>query len=293
MKIGLKQVDGKWSNIALMKLSAWHKAQGDTVEWFSPLFEPYDRVYASKIFQDTPDDDYLPADTQRGGTGYGLRIKLPDEVEAMFPDYSICQGDYAIGFTTRGCCRDCEFCVVPQKEGRLKVVGDLYSFWSGQREVRLMDSNLTAAPMAHFEKIMEQLRAEKVKVDISQGLDLRLLRAEHLKAMLGIRFCEQLRFAWDDPAEENKVRDGLELVREVYRNGSRRLRVTVYVLIGYNTTPEEDIKRVEILREIGADPFVMVYNRADNYQRRFARWVNHKAIFKSVAWDSYDKTVAQ
>lgn len=288
MKIGLRQVDGKWNNIALMKLSAWHKAQGDAVEWYSPLFEPFDRIYASKVFVFTPDDEYLPADTIRGGTGYDLTTKLPDEVERVFPDYSIYQSDYAIGFTTRGCCRKCEFCVVPEKEGKLRVTGDLYSFWSGQSEVRLLDNNLTAAPLSHFEKVMEQLRAESVKVDMSQGLDLRLLRDEHCLALKGVKMAKQIHFAWDSMADRKKILAGLTRFCSHFLPS----RAMVYVLIGYNTTLDEDMERIETLRQVGVDPFVMAYNKADSYQRRFARWVNHKAIFKTVSWDNYEQAMA-
>lgn len=284
MKVGLNQVDGKWSNIALMKLSAWHKAQGDAVEWFAPLFGPYDLVYASKIFKETPDNPYLPSNTIRGGTGYDIKGMLPVEVEAMRPDYSIYpQNNYAIGFTTRGCCRACEFCLVPAKEGKFKVVGDIYSFWNGQKNIVLLDNNLTAAPRSHFAGIMEQCRAEKLQVDLSQGLDLRLLTDDHCEAMKGVKFSKQIHFAWDSIGEEPTVWRGLK----TYAAHFKPYTAMVYVLIGYNSTQEQDIYRVEKLRESGFDPFIMPYNKTDPYQRRFARWVNHKAIFKSVKWEDY------
>lgn len=283
MNVGLKQIDGKWSNIALMKLSAWHKKQGDTVEWYSPLWS-YDQVYASKIFRDTPDDPYLPSGTIRGGTGYDVKSELPSEIEAMRPDYLIYpQNDYAIGFTTRGCVRECKFCLVPRKEGRLKVVGDIYSFWNGQKKIILLDNNLTAAPRSHFAGIMEQCRSEKLQVDLSQGLDLRLLTDEHCEAMKGVKFSKQIHFAWDEVDEEPSVWRGLT----VYSAHFKPYTAMVYVLIGYNSTPEQDLYRVEKLRQVGVDPFVMAYNKADPYQRQFARWVNHKAIFKSVKWSDY------
>ena len=137
MKIGLCQVDGKMPNLALMKLSAWHKAEGDEVSWFSPL-EAFDRVYAAKVFDFSPDNAYLPPSAIKGGTGYNLTTNLPAEVEAEFPDYGLYPAcDYALGFTTRGCIRNCSFCVVPRKEGRLRVVGDLHDFWCGQRKAVL------------------------------------------------------------------------------------------------------------------------------------------------------------
>lgn len=118
MRIGLHDSDNTgFPNYALMKISAWHKARGDTVEWFMPLMR-YDRVYSSKVFTFTQEDPYLPDNTIRGGTGYGLYDKLPDEIDAMYPDYSIYPDcDYAIGFLTRGCIRKCPWCIVPRKEG--------------------------------------------------------------------------------------------------------------------------------------------------------------------------------
>lgn len=308
MKIGLKQIDGKWANLALMKLSAWHKAQSDHVEWYQPLFEPYDKVYASKTFTDTPDDGYLPRGTVKGGSGYNLEARLTDEIEQTFPDYSIYPSvDYAIGFTTRGCPRKCPFCIVPQKEGNLKVVGNLYSFWDEQKKVVLLDNNLTAAPMRHFEMLMEQFRKTRVSVDFSQGLDLRLLRNEHCIALKGVKRNKQIHFAWDRMKDEERIMRGLSIFSSHFHPSN----AMVYILIGFDTTPEEDLYRVEILRKMGVDPYVMPYGKGSeyktamvglincpsrfqqtaktdsNYLQRFARWVNHKAIFKSVSWEKY------
>lgn len=284
MNIGLKQVDGKWPNLALMKISAWHKQQGDNVELFSQSLWGYDKVYASKIFSFSQDDEQLPFGTVRGGTGYGMFDALPEEIENSFPDYSLYRSnEYAMGFTTRGCIRECEFCMVPRKEGRLHVVGDIYAFWDGQKRLRLLDNNLTAAPIAHFEKIMEQIRQHGIIVDISQGLDARIIRREHCLSLKGIKIEKQLRFAWDSMDQEEQILHGLNLVFEYFKP----YRVMVFVLIGYNTTPEEDLYRVEKLFTMKCDPFVMPFNKNDIYQQRFTRWVNHKAIFKSVQWADY------
>jgi hypothetical protein len=286
VKVGLAQVDGKWPNLALMKLSAWHKARGDQVEWFSPLFGRYDLVYASKTFRFTPDSSYLPRDAILGGTGYDLVTSLPPKIESCFPDYSIYpEWDTAIGFTTRGCIRHCPFCVVPVKEGAIRVTGDIHSFWSGQKRIILLDNNLTAAPMDHFRLILNQLIESKAEVDINQGLDIRLLTEDHaaLLAQVHPGKSGHIHFAWDNPADEIAVRRGIGIL-------AKHLplrRIIFYVLIGFNTTPEEDLCRVEILRLLGVDPFVMPYDKRDLYQRQFARWVNHKAIFKTVPWGDY------
>ena len=289
VRVGLARIDGKWPNLALMKLSAWHKAQGDQVERYMPLGR-YDLVYASKVFDFTPDVHYLPADTLKGGTGYDLTTELPSEVEACRPDYSL-YPDWkaAIGFTTRGCIRQCPFCVVPRKEGNIRIVGDLYSFWQGQRDVILLDNNLTAAPMEHFKRILEQCIKHKVRVDFSQGLDLRLTTTDHTALLARVSLMNQIHFAWDRPEDEYSILRGLGAVHAKMPYS----RIMVYVLIGYDTTPEQDLYRVQTLRRLGIDPFVMPYRKRDLYQRRFARWVNHKAIFKSVDWRDYGKQQAR
>ncbi len=149
MKIGLLDVDGhKFPNLALMKISAWHKKLGDDVEMFFP-FNHYDRVYMSKVFTFTPDfNTCINADEViKGGTGYDLKNKLPEEIESIYPDYSL-HGikNTAYGFLTRGCPRGCEFCIVGEKEGKCShKVADLKNFWNGQKEVKLLDPNLLAA----------------------------------------------------------------------------------------------------------------------------------------------------
>jgi len=172
---------------------------------------------------------------------------------------------------------------VPEKEGRLKVVGNIGHFWNGQKEIILLDNNLTAASLTHFRLIMEQLKESGAKVNFSQGLDIRLLTKEHCEALEGVRLLKRLHFAWDNMGDESAVRAGIKLLKKYYHPD----KITFYVLIGYNTTPEEDLYRVEILRGLGVNPFAMPYNRKDPYQKKFARWVNHKAIFYSVSWNEY------
>ena len=283
MKIGLCQVDGKMPNLALMKLSAWHKAQGDEVAWFSPL-EQFDRVYAAKVFDFSPDNAYLPPSAIKGGTGYNLTTNLPPDVEAMVPDYTLYPAcDYALGFTTRGCIRNCSFCVVPRKEGKLRVVGDLHDFWCGQRKAVLLDNNLTAAPIAHFREIIAQAHDLGVAVDFNQGLDIRLLTDEQAALLARVKLAKQIHFAWDNMRDEAAVRRGIERLHAHMPLS----RVMFYVLIGFDSTPAEDYYRVMELRALGVDPFVMPFVKRDPYQRAFTRWVNHKAIFKSVDWHDY------
>lgn len=283
MKIGLIDVDSKIPNLALMKISAYHKAQGDAVKLHDPLLDKPDKVYASKIFDFTPDYQYWPdCEIIKGGSGYDLHTDLPPEVDNQCPDYSLYNCDYAIGFTTRGCIRNCPFCIVPRKEGRIRAVGDIYDFWMGQKQLMLLDNNLTALP-DHMEKICKQLIKEKIQTDFNQGLDIRLITDDMAKLLAKVRLWKQIHFAFDDVKIEKQVREGIATLTK-YMPASRLM---FYVLIGFNSTPEEDLYRVETLRGLGVDPFVMPYDKSDPYQKRFARWCNHKAIFKTVAWEDY------
>jgi hypothetical protein len=286
MNIGLRQVDGKWSNIALMKISTYHKMRGDKVSWYNRFWK-FDIVYSSKIFMFTSDDVTLPENAIRGGTGYpNPEVALPDEIEACRQDYSLYpKNDYSIGFTSRGCIRNCDFCLVPKKEGKLKIVGDIYNFWDKQNKIVLLDNNLTACPIEHFRKICFQIKKENIAVDFSSGLDLRLLRKDHVIALNGLKLAKSIHFAWDNINDEKKIRKGIKTYWDNIEKKS--LKPVVYVLIGYNTTVEEDLHRVETLRGLKFEPYVMPYNRKILYQRKFARWVNHKGIFHSVKWVDY------
>jgi hypothetical protein len=189
MKIGIVSVDSKLPNLALMKLSAWHKSNGDEVSIYNPLFDKPDLIYASKVFTTTADYAYFPSDIPvvKGGSGYNYDVKLEDEVESVYPDYELFDCDYALGFTTRGCIRKCPFCIVPKKEGSIRVVADIYQFWRGQDKLMLLDNNLTALP-DHFVSVLQSLIKEKIRTDFAQGFDIRLITDErqYLRRLLGM-----------------------------------------------------------------------------------------------------------
>ena len=285
MKIGLVDVDShNWPNLCLMKLSAYHKVQGDQVEWWKPEGR-YDIVYKSRVFTDMYSKDTVTVSNAErvilGGTGYGLKENLPDAVEHSYPDYSLYPQfpDTAYGFLSRGCPRNCGFCIVSGKEGRKSIqVADLSEFWDGQKEIKLMDANLLACP--EHEKLIQQLAESRAWVDFSQGLDIRLITPDNAALLNRVR-TKTIHFAWDNPnvdltgcfqrfSELSKIRD------------FRRKRV--YVLTNYNSTHEQDLYRVDTLRRMGYDPYVMVYERptAPPVTRHLQRWVNNKRIFRTV-----------
>ena len=195
MQIGLhdaemEHIKGKiFPNYALMKISAWHKAQGDNVEWWNPL-KNYDVVYSSKIFDFTPENPYLPENTIRGGTGYSdisLDQTLPPLIDEMYPDYSIYPAcDYAIGYITRGCPNNCRWCVVPSKEGEIKP----YRSWRqlirpDSKKLVLMDNNILASDFGIAQ--LEELTRQNYAIDLNQGMDARLVDDRVAKILAGLK----------------------------------------------------------------------------------------------------------
>lgn len=285
MKIGLIDVDGHhWPNLCLMKLSAYHKARGDTVEWHDGR-KRYDLVYMSRVFTDSYSKDYtgtIHADhVIKGGTGYGLSNCLPEEVEHSFPDYSLYPQfkGIAYGFLSRGCPRGCGFCIVGEKEGhRSTAVADLSEFWNGEKEIKLLDANLLAC--TDWEKLLFQLIESGALVDFTQGLDVRLITPEKAELLNRVK-TKMLHFAWDNPEEDlaGYFKRFIELPNvKDYR--TRR----VYVLTNYGSSHEQDLYRIYTLREMGYDPFVMVYEKetAPDITRKLQRWVNNTRFFHAV-----------
>ena len=288
MNIGLHDSDATgFPNLALMKLSAWHKAHGDSVEWWNPLL-PYDRVYSSKVFTFTPENPYLPENTVRGGTGYGIMDELPPEIDAMFPDYSIYpKCDHAIGFLTRGCIRKCPWCVVPKKEGDIRA----YRTWReikrpDSRDIVFMDNNVLACEWG-LEQMVDMI-GKDVRVDFNQGLDARLIDDDVAGMLARLKWIRFIRMSADTDAMLDVV---LTAIDRLGRHGVKPYRVFVYVLIQDIASAEN---RVVKLREIGANPFAQPYRDYTTNaeppleQRQFARWVNDKAVFKTVkTFDGY------
>ena len=295
MHIGLIDVDShNFPNLALMKISAWHKKRGDTVEWAFPLAK-YDIVYQSKVFDDTysPDIEWIPQAEKivKGGTGYGLDNKLPDEIEHIYPDYSLYPNltdNTAYGYLTRGCPRHCDFCIVGDKEGLRSIrVADLSEFWNGQRYIKLLDPNMLAC-REHMD-LLRQLIDSGAYVDFTQGLDIRLTNEENITAINHLKL-KEIHFAWDNP------RDNLESKFEFYTRYAKHKPHgkygTVYILTNHGTTMQENLYRVYFLRDLGFDPYIMIYDKpnAPREIRDLQRWCNNRRIFRSCPkFEDYKK----
>ena len=313
MKIGLIDVDGhNYPNLPLMKLSAWHKSKGDQVEWYDTwngLFAPYDKVYLSKVFSFT--EDYLQPiyakEVHRGGTGYcitnenGREIfhkeqnhNLPDEIEHIYPDYSLYPdyNDTAFGFLTRGCPRGCSFCIVKDKEGLCShKVANLSEFWNGQKNIELLDPNILASK--ECEELLQQLIDSKAKVNFNQGLDIRMI-TERKAEMLEQIPIQMIHFAWDRYEDKEIIQPKFKLFREHSTVNFRYL--IVYCLVGDRERKvlDSDLERIYWLRDNGYTPYVMIYEK---YQLpkghellKLQRWVNNRFIFRSVnTFDEYKR----
>lgn len=285
MKVGLIDVDGHhFPNLCLMKISAFHKAKGDTVEWHDGR-KRYDVVYMSRVFTDTYSKDYagtIHADEIiKGGTGYGLDNKLPYAVEHMHPDYGLYPkfAGTAYGFLSRGCPRGCGFCIVRTKEGRrTEAVADLGEFWGGEGEIKLLDANILACP--DWKRLLKQLADSGATVDFTQGLDVRLITPEKTEALNKVK-TKMLHFAWDNP-EDDLVPYFKKFLEHTSVKDSRKRRV--YVLTNYGSTHEQDLFRIYTLRDMGFDPYVMIYEKptAPVETRQMQRWVNNKWLFHAV-----------
>ena len=293
-RLVIAQVDGKWPNLALAKYASWARSRGLEVSWFYPGDRRAgDFVVASKTFFDTPDDERLPErGVLRGGSGYSLKLELPPEVESLRPDWSLWpKWDKDMGFTTRGCVRHCPFCIVPKKEGKIRVVAEFGDIWTGRDEVTLLDNNLTAAPPGHFRAVFADARKARVKINFCQGFDARLWNDEHQAVVKEFSpVCRRFHFAFDNMRDEKAVR---RLVKMWTAAGMHPDRLVFFVLVGFDTTPEEDAYRVNLLISLKTNPFVMPFNRSDEYQRRLARWCNSVVARKSCSFDEFSEQTRQ
>ena len=284
MRIGLIDIELKIFNTANMQIAAYHKAKGDSVAWWSPLTDrQFDVVYCSSLF-DFTDKREVPGRAITGGTGFDVGSRLSVAIEACDLDYSIYpECDRSFVWFSRGCNRKCPWCVVPEKEGEIRPTEPKNLNPKGKYIV-VQDNNFFANPQ--WERAMSFLQFVGQPVDF-QGVDARLLNRRRCDFLSSLKHHKQIKIAWDYPTENLvvKLRDIITWIKP--------WKLMCYVLIGFNSTEEQDLYRVETLRNLKIDPFVMPYDKRDFYQRAFTRWANHKAIFKTVKWEDYLHSIVE
>ena len=304
MEIGLFESNKTtFPNLALMKISAWHKAQGDNVEFVLPL-KHYDKIYVSKIFGDEysqmPNYCLQADEIVFGGTGFAITIEngkevyhkdkdpnLPYEIEHIYPDYELypeLTKDKAFGFLTRGCCNNCGFCIVSKKEGMCsKKVADLSEFWRGQKEIVLLDANILACKDRL--NLIKQLADSRALLDFTQGLDARFVTDEVAAALSGVRIT-RVHFAFDFMKNEKAIVQGLYTF---HKYNPRSDHDSVYILTNYDTTIEEDLYRVRMVEEAGFIPDIRIYRKktAPQVLKDLQRWANNRIIYRSCKFIDY------
>jgi hypothetical protein len=282
----LIDIDGhNFANLALMKLSAYHKAKGDTVEMCSPAeAENYDCGYASKVFTFSVLPE-LPAHIELGGSAVDVKKTLPDEVEHISPDYSLYGLTYSMGFVTRGCVNKCPWCLVPEKEGPIRAHADIMEF-SRHMDVVLMDNNILAHP--HGVQQLEKVAILGHKIDINQGLDARLIDDTTARLLARIKWLQPIRLACDSDIMIPHIEKAVKLLR--WHNATPR-RYSVYVLV---KDVADAVERVKFIKGLHCTPFVQPYRDFENTpvtqeQRDFAHWANRKQLIGSTTWEDYVK----
>jgi hypothetical protein len=289
MKIGLIDVDGhNFPNLALMKISAFHKAKGNSTKFVT--IGNYDKTYMSKTFTFSPDHNNgfgNYGEIIKGGTGFNKTNTLPDEIEHIMPDYSLYNENKAYGFLTRGCVNKCNWCIVPKKEGSIMKNADITEFWNGQKEAILLDNNVLAHD--HGLRQIEKIIDLRIRVDFNQGLDARLIaeNKDIAKLLSRVKWSRYLRMACDTKKQIPYIEKALSNLNEF---GFKNYRAFVYLLV---KEIEDAHLRAKFLKEKGCKPFAQPYRDFENKiipsieQKKFSRWVNHAAIFNKVDFFDY------
>ena len=310
MAIGLIDIDSRIPNLGLMKISSYYKTLGEEVEFVKPN-KQYEKIFASAIFTRSKNKceeliNIYGDKIEIGGTGWDMYKTLDEKIERMKPDYNLYSiEDIAsrikgigtkerkiqkateivnagMGFTSRGCVRQCGFCFVPKKEGQFKQVAEIKDLINPKSNILILhDNNLTADPNC-IEKLKE-IRDRKLIIDINQGCDVRLVNEDISKALSEVKHLRSIHYAWDLMGFEKEVMEGIKTLSQFIKP----YRHMCFMLVGFNTSFEEDMYRFHKLRELKVDPFVMIYNQKDDKRlKHFARWVNAR-IYKSCKWTEY------
>lgn len=293
MNIGILAVDSNYPNLALMKISGYHKLKGNQVEWYNP-FNHYDKVYMAKIFSFTEDYQQWITNAdhiEKGGTGYDISKVLPSDIDCMVPDYSLYNLDdkTAYGFLTRGCPNKCKWCIVPQKEGKIAPYMDIEEIAVNNRKnIILMDNNVLASKygLQQIEKIIRL----KLRVDFNQGLDARLVTDEVARLLAKVKWIKRIRFGCDTPGQIAECERATALIDKYGYKGEY-----FFYCILLNDF-KESFERINHWRNKGsrfllhAQPYRDFNNPRQivpQWQNDLAGWADKKQVFRSCEFRDF------
>ena len=299
MRIGLIDVDGhNYPNLALMKLSAWHKSMGDEVEWYD-IFGQYDRVYMAKVFTHTADFGHAIPNAKevvRGGTGYDVKSRLPEQAEKVVPDYSLypfVDDKTAYGFLTRGCIRKCPWCIVPKKEGTIHPYQDVDELAvNGRTNLVLMDNNILAAGDYGLQQL-RKIAERGYRIDFNQAMDARLVTDEVAEVLARIKWLGYIRFGCDTPGQVKDCDKAIDLIRSHGYEGAFFL----YTILRGDIN--ECFERVNHWRDeryhgkvrpFGQPEldFTSVHQNIPQWQKDMAHWIDKKTCFYGVEFADFE-----
>jgi hypothetical protein len=301
MQILLIDADSRIPNLALMKLSAYHKKLNDEVvlkELKIPYYpeqktynsyystEGFDKVYISIVF-DTTLNKIKKGTSIIGGTGYSLSIELPLEIEDMEPDYSIYPyNNISYGFITRGCIRKCPFCKVPEKEGTIHIVSSVDKIVR-HKITKFLDNNILA--YNRHKEVLKELVDKNIKCQFNQGLDIRLIDEENSILLSKLNYYKEYIFAFDDIKYENIIREKLKLM--LWR---KPWQLKFFVYVDITMTKEETEERINFLKDNQCLPYIMrnISCWSSPYRKWYndiAAWCNQPGLFKTLDFDEFCK----
>lgn len=268
--------DAKYHNLALMKISAYHKALGDYV--YLNGVGSFDKTYGSWLF----DFSQKGICDVEGGPGIDPTIRL-NGFECMIPDYDLFNLDYSLGYTWSYCPRKCPFCIVP-KQNNTKKHGSIWRFHNPEfKTICLLNNNTFSDPQ--WKETFKEIWDAKLKVRDENGYDLRLIDEEKAEVLRKTRFQGYIHYAWDVMKDEKEIIRGLKVAP----------KGMVYVLTGFDTTTEEDFYRCQVIHDLKHDPYVMVYDPKNRDQRKFQRFINTRMYrkYKTIkeAWKDYKRVL--
>ena len=293
-----------YPNFALMRAAGYHRSIGDKIYTEEDiLFDPFlelDRIYMSKIFTWTPDYEnmhLLPeCDIIKGGTGYDVHSRLPEEIEAstkmdysLYPDFPA-----SLQFFSRGCIRHCKFCLVHDKEGAIHPVEPVELNPNG-KFIEVLDNNFFANP--EWPKAIEYLKKLNQPVKF-HGADLRILEPAHMEAIKSVRLHGGVHFAWDYYNENIPATDLTDRIKLALKY-VHPSQLNIYVLIGFNTTMKQDLYRINTLRNLNIPCQALIYRdytkeyrKPSEYEFRLSQYTKLRQTYFKMPFEEYNPTKA-